>query len=583
MVINSPCLIDKKELPILGQTATVNHGEQQLTVTVDGQIIAITEASVRRHLQLADADGISSLPNNEIFDKLNLMGYVSNDDKLTFQKGVHFPLFDTMLIYDQPGQGKGPTLTVESQHTPIASPPISQPTISQPMSSQEQPSQVPITEPITDSLNTSHPTQTPSPMPYDSPLSGGHTPGSDEGNKKLNELTEFCTKLSDKVTSLEDDLKQTKKIYGKALTKLVKKAKHLESKLKSTTKRRTARMVISDDKEDLVSEEIDLAKILADASREKVKTYTRRRSTDSSRDSIAGGLFSTAEEVQCKEEISTDKKEMVRAAAREEQERIDFEKALELQKQLDEREETDNIDWNTVAEQVQERHSDTIKRYQTLKKKQVSVAQAKKNMMIYLKNMARYKMGYFKGMTYYDIRPIFEEEYNKIQTLTAKASSSEPIQEQPTEEPKELSEEELKKMMEIVPVEEIKAEALQAYQVFEDMLKGFDREDLVTLWSLVKERFRSAEPTEIGKSFMVELGGGLRLAWVNPRRGLRLRGSQPTTRVRRVESQADKGSLVRGVGTAGGKFVGLAVGTAGGVRLVCGFTTPRGCVGFGYI
>ncbi|GKB47888.1 hypothetical protein Tco_0898641, partial [Tanacetum coccineum] len=36
----------------------------------------------------------------------------------------------------------------------------------------------------------------------------------------------------------------------------------------------------------------------------------------------------------------------------------------------------------------------------------------------------------------------------------------------------------------------------EAYQVFEDMLKGFDREDLVTLWSLVKERFRLVEPTE---------------------------------------------------------------------------------------
>ncbi|GJX69538.1 reverse transcriptase domain-containing protein [Tanacetum coccineum] len=85
---------------------------------------------------------------------------------------------------------------------------------------------------------------------------------------------------------------------------------------------------------------------------------------------------------------------------------------------------------------------------------------------------------------------MFEEEYNKIQTLfkkdtevektktkrvaeetilqesfkklrTAEASSSEPIQEQPTEEPKELYEEELKKMLEIVPVEEIKAKALQ--------------------------------------------------------------------------------------------------------------------------
>ncbi|GKB51538.1 hypothetical protein Tco_0902291 [Tanacetum coccineum] len=164
------------------------------------------------------------------------------------------------------------------------------------MSSQEQPSQVPITEPITDSFNTSHPTQTPSPMPYDSPLSRGHIHRSDDGSKKLYELPELCTKLSDKVTRMEDDLKKIKKIYGKALTKLVKKVKHLDAKLKSTIERRKARMVISDDEEDLVLEEIDLAKILADASREKVKTYTRR-SIDSLRDSTARGLFSTAEEV----------------------------------------------------------------------------------------------------------------------------------------------------------------------------------------------------------------------------------------------------------------------------------------------
>ncbi|GKB06162.1 putative ribonuclease H-like domain-containing protein, partial [Tanacetum coccineum] len=382
---------------------TVNDGEQQLTVIVDGQTIAITE----------------------VFDQLTLMGYVSNDDKLTFQKGVHIPLFDTVLIYDQPGQGEGPTLNVESQHTPIASLPTSQPTTSQPMSSQEQPSQVPITEPITDSRH-----HLPCPMNHHSE---------------------------------KDDLKQTKKIYGKALTKLVKKVKHLEAKLKSTTERRKARMVISDDEEDLVSKDtskqgrmteteyegftlqqftplkvtqgeeqcqesseaqlsvLSAAKILADASREKVKTYTRRRSTDSSRDSTTGGLFSTAEEVQ----------------------------ALELQKQLDEREETNNIDWNTVAEQVQERQSNTIQRYQTLKKKPVSVAQARKNIMIYLKNMAGYMME----------ETILQESFKKLRT--SEASRSEPIQEQPTEEPKELSKEELKKMLEIVPVEETKAEALQ--------------------------------------------------------------------------------------------------------------------------
>ncbi|GJZ02302.1 hypothetical protein Tco_0520263 [Tanacetum coccineum] len=378
------------------QTATVepvNDGEQQITVTVDGQTIAITEASVRRHLQLADADGIISLPNTEIFEQLTLMRYVSNGDKLTFQKGEHIPLFDSILIHDHPSQGEGPTLNIESQHTPIASPTTSQPTTSQPMSSQEQPSQLPTTEPI---ITTSSPPlyettipHTTSSMPYDSLLSGGDTPRSDEGSKKLNELTELCTKLSDKVTSLEEDLKQTKKVYGKALTKLVKKVKYLEDKLKSTSIRRKARMVISNDEEDLVSEDpskqgrmtkteyeeveyeldqtdtfqqitptkvsqgeeqsqkssevqldvLSAAKILADASKERVKTYKsytrRRRSIVSSRDSTAGGLFSTAEEI-----LSTDKRiaqklnedEMAKVAGRKEQERIDFEKALELQK-----------------------------------------------------------------------------------------------------------------------------------------------------------------------------------------------------------------------------------------------------------
>nr|GEU86884.1 hypothetical protein [Tanacetum cinerariifolium] len=54
-------------------------------------------------------------------------------------------------------------------------------------------------------------------------------------------------------------------------------------------------------------------------------------------------------------------------------------------------------------------------KYQALKRKLMSVAQARKNMMIYLKNMARYKMDYFKGMSYEQIRPIFEMEYNKVQ------------------------------------------------------------------------------------------------------------------------------------------------------------------------
>ncbi|GJT70542.1 hypothetical protein Tco_0746218 [Tanacetum coccineum] len=152
MVINSPCLIDKKELAILGKTATGKELSnplmadsllktilltnthihillisytlitnmdfcdkhnmvaflQKLTGSEEfHQIVDFLASShIRRHLQLADADGISSLPNTEIFEQLTLMG-----------------------------QGEGPTLSIESQHTPIASPSTSQPTPSQPISS----------------------------------------------------------------------------------------------------------------------------------------------------------------------------------------------------------------------------------------------------------------------------------------------------------------------------------------------------------------------------------------------------------------------------------------------------------------
>nr|GEY61544.1 hypothetical protein [Tanacetum cinerariifolium] len=48
----------------------------------------------------------------------------------------------------------------------------------------------------------------------------------------------------------------------------------------------------------------------------------------------------------------------------------------------------------------------------SLKRKPVTKAQAGKNMMVYLKNMAGFKMDFFRGLTYTDIRPIFEKHYN---------------------------------------------------------------------------------------------------------------------------------------------------------------------------
>ena len=72
-------------------TNTFDNGDKELIATVDGRIITITEASVRRHLHLADENGISSLPNTEIFHNLSRMGYDTSSQILTFQKGCFAP------------------------------------------------------------------------------------------------------------------------------------------------------------------------------------------------------------------------------------------------------------------------------------------------------------------------------------------------------------------------------------------------------------------------------------------------------------------------------------------------------------
>ncbi|GKB77179.1 hypothetical protein Tco_0944074 [Tanacetum coccineum] len=59
------------------------------TIKKFGHEKLITEDSLRIHLKLDDAEGISSLSNEEIFEHLAHMGYVTNSESLTFFKG-HF-------------------------------------------------------------------------------------------------------------------------------------------------------------------------------------------------------------------------------------------------------------------------------------------------------------------------------------------------------------------------------------------------------------------------------------------------------------------------------------------------------------
>ncbi|GJS76322.1 hypothetical protein Tco_0726203 [Tanacetum coccineum] len=304
---------------------TVDNGEQEITAIVDGKEFTITEASVRRHLQLADVDGIGVLPTTEIFDQLSLMGYVLTDDKLTFQKGKfspqeHTPLFPSMLaIQAKEGEGSG--------HPSEPQPP---PSTSQPINEEQSPivhiPNVP-DETVYEEWDDRVERATTTAASLDAAQDSGGSPRCQEAMGGSIAQT--------RVLALETDLRQTKKVYGAAYTKLIRKVKKLEKTVKSNQARRRAKIVVLDDDEDSkdsskqgrMIEEIDqdaritlvtpikdssqedqpedqlgvlsATKVLADAAKKNVNTYTRRRravSTSSGRVSTTSRLFSTAEE-----------------------------------------------------------------------------------------------------------------------------------------------------------------------------------------------------------------------------------------------------------------------------------------------
>nr|GEW50697.1 hypothetical protein [Tanacetum cinerariifolium] len=73
-----------------------------------------------------------------------------------------------------------------------------------------------------------------------------------------------------------------------------------------------------------------------------------------------------------------------------------------------------DIDWEVAIDHVKQKAKENpyVQRYQTLKKRPQTEAQARTNMIMYLKNTVGFRLDYFKGMSYDDIRLIFEAKFN---------------------------------------------------------------------------------------------------------------------------------------------------------------------------
>ncbi|GKC54794.1 hypothetical protein Tco_1077539, partial [Tanacetum coccineum] len=379
--------------------------------------------------------------------------------------GQEVALFPTMLDATEPSPSPS-RITSSPSPTPSPSPAPSpsQPSPTQPTPTQPSPTQLSPTQPGTEYHL---------PTPHDSPLHAVHSHGSEEGSLKLQELMNLVNTLSDRIGVLEADLLKTKKTYSSAYTKLILRVKKLESQIKIGKARKQTRVVISDDEAfeddsskqgrklfheevqekastetELFIQEVTPTEVIQDqegsgkasdevstAGKKKgtaneevptvstaevhistaggIVTYSRRSTKKRSRQD-KGKAILIEEERKKKSKKDLEQEELSYAEAirfeeqMNEEQRAQIARDAEIAKQWDEEERkramdeaktTKKIDWNDPS----------VIRYHSLKMKPKSIAQARRNMIKYLKNQGNFKITDFKGMSYNEIRPIFEK------------------------------------------------------------------------------------------------------------------------------------------------------------------------------
>ncbi|GJZ00520.1 hypothetical protein Tco_0517949 [Tanacetum coccineum] len=393
--------------------------------------------------------------------------------------------------------------------------------------------------------------KTPS-MPHDSPLPRVHTLGSDEGRMQHNELMDLVTKLSDRVGrhDMESDFEFTAAEEVYTAEKGVSTAEPVSTAGASVS---TTGASSAKDKGKAIMEEAETiqtkTKLQLEQERLGYEEALRLQAEidEEERQRIArvqeeASSFNIEEWDDIQARVEADEEFAQRLQSEEREMYSEAEKARLLAELINKRKRY------FAAQRAKERRN-----------KPLTQAQQRTYMSQYIKNMGSHTLKQLKSYSFDEIKNLFETTMRRVHTFVPMESESERVipelaagsskrdaeeelvQESskrlktgessvPAEEPKdkeeeELSQERIQQMMIIVPEQGMNVEALQTkypiidweiytegarkywkiirvgnhtevYQFFDDMLKAFDREDLVKLWSLVKEKFTSTEPTE---------------------------------------------------------------------------------------
>ncbi|GJW66891.1 hypothetical protein Tco_0121315 [Tanacetum coccineum] len=397
-------------------------------------------------------------------------------------------------------------------------------------------------------------------MPNDAPLPRVHTLGINEGRMQHNELMDLVKKLSDIVVALETDLMQTKKVYGAAFTKLIKKVKKLEKKDKLSNSRRKLILVLSDEEgsdSDILAQEdpskqgrkiaqinedegitlvqmgISSASIDFTTTNVPVTTTGAEISTASPEVKIAGDFwlmillcekFSVTSEVTCSKFLSIRAHKAASSFNIEEwediQARIEADEELAQRLQVEERKKYSKAKKEKLLAELinQRKRHFAQQRAEERRNKPPTQVQQRTYMSNYIKHMGSYTLQQLRGYSFDEIKSLFEATMKRVNTFTpmesdvdrtvhkiaagsTKRVAEEELGQQSSKKQKsgELSQEELQQLIIIVPEEGMNIESLQTkYPIinWEVYTEDSRMDYLVKLWNLVQERFNSTEPTK---------------------------------------------------------------------------------------
>nr|GEX53747.1 reverse transcriptase domain-containing protein [Tanacetum cinerariifolium] len=440
----------------------------RLQALVDKKKVIVTEATIRDALHLDDAEGVDCLPNEEIFNESARMGYEKPTTKLhstrlsslacrsrkfNFSKYIFESLVRNVdsitIFYMYPRVRKG----CSGVETPlfegmlVAREPEEQGDVKEQSNEEEQGNaDTTAEEPVTvvDDFVQAPPLQQQSSPP--TPAQGAHFPMS-----LLQEALDACAALGRRVKHLEHD----KVAQDLEILKLKSRVKKLERENKGRMteeldKDKGAKVVNEQEKTEEVRDNADdaqvegkqadiyhidmdhAAKVLSMQEdepeiQEAVEVVTTAKliievvaavsETVSTAAVVqadiptalvnAAAVMTTAAPVKVAVPSTRKRRGVVIRDPEEESSAITPFETTSKDKGKD-------IDWETAIEHVKQRAKEEpfIQRYQVMKKRPQTKAQARRNMMMYLKNTTGFTLDFFKGMSYDDIRPIFEAKFN---------------------------------------------------------------------------------------------------------------------------------------------------------------------------